>query len=536
VIPTSPRPASETNPLRVLVAGGGVAGLEALLALRALAGARVSVELLTPGDQFVYRPLLVAEPFGSGGITTVDLPRVVDDAGARFRRDALAAIEPGAHAVTTAAGDRLEYGALLVALGARPVDAVPGALTFSGAAERARFRELLQALGRRGTKRVAFVVPAEATWSIAAYELALLTASERDVRAIRGTELVLVTPEKSPLDLFGVAAAQLVSTRLEEARIQLRLSAVAERFEDRTLHLAGGDSLDADRVVALPGLEVPVIPGLPQQRRGFVRTDVGMHVAGLEDVWVAGDATSFPIKQGGLAAQQADVAARSIAARAGAHVPIQPFQPLLRAALITGGSPEFVRVPLHDPGSGVVAEGRALWSPSTKLAAHYLGPYLAAALAGESSRGELVDLELSSDPEAGTAEHERGIELLLAAADADARHGDFERALKWLSLVEELDVVIPASYVGRRDEWRTKLDPGHKPDPAAQRVDLRFDSAAAALSDLQRRIGWLREIETRTETDMAAGLSELEAGIENVAALARKAGVLPASGQDSVRT
>jgi sulfide:quinone oxidoreductase len=520
----------------VLIAGGGVAGLEALLALKALAGERVEVELVTPGDRFIYRPLLVAEPFGNAEVTSVELARVVADAGARLRRDSLASIEPGARVVATTAGARLQYGALLLALGARPVDVVPGALTFSGEAERARFSELLTALGRRGTKRVAFVVPHEATWSIAAYELALLTAAERDVRRISGTEIVLVTPEASPLDLFGAAASQLVATRLHEAGVELRLSAVAERFEHRQLHLSGGEPLDVDRAVALPGLEVPLIPGLPQQQKGFVRTDVAMRVAGLEDVWVAGDATSFPIKQGGLAAQQADVAARSIAARAGVHVPIQPFQPLLRAALITGGAPEFVRVPLHDRGSGVVTEGRPLWSPVTKLAAPYLGPYLSAILAGDSLRDELVDLDRPSDTDAGKEEHERGVELLLAAADTDARHGDFERALKWLSLVEELDLVIPTAYVARRDEWRMRLDAERKPSPAAQRVSPSFATAAEALSDLRRRVGWLREIEARDEAEMAADLAQLEAGIQNLAARARRAGVLPANGQDSART
>ena len=51
---------------RVVVAGGGVAGLEALLALRDLAGERVELTLLSPEAEFVYRPMAVAEPFGRG--------------------------------------------------------------------------------------------------------------------------------------------------------------------------------------------------------------------------------------------------------------------------------------------------------------------------------------------------------------------------------------------------------------------------------------------------------------------------------------
>ena len=83
-------------------------------------------------------------------------------------------------------------------MGATPVEVVGGALSFSGERERARFADLLGALGRAGASRLAFVVPPHATWSIAAYELALLTAAERDARRIRGVEITLITHEPSP--------------------------------------------------------------------------------------------------------------------------------------------------------------------------------------------------------------------------------------------------------------------------------------------------------------------------------------------------
>ena len=136
-----------------------------------------------------------------------------------------------------------------------------------------------------------------------------------------------------------------------------------------------------------------------------------MHVDGLEAVWAAGDATWFPIKQGGLAAQQADVAARSIAARAGAHVPIEAFQPVLRGVLVTGGAPDFLRSSRAGPDADAAAAGRALWSPSTKVAAKYLGPYVARAL-GENQAQEFVDIDPSLDPAADEAAHQRAVSLV----------------------------------------------------------------------------------------------------------------------------
>jgi sulfide:quinone oxidoreductase len=498
------------------------------LALSALAEGLVDVELMSPSEEFVYRPLLVAEPFGNAGVLRIKLDDVVGDAGARHTKDALASVDAGGRTVTTASGNTLDYDALLVALGAKPIEAVPGALTFGSEEERRRFAELLGTLGRRGMGRIAFVVPRAATWSIAAYELALLTAAEREARRLEGVEIILVTHESTPLHLFGPAASQLVGARLEEAGISVRLESLVDRYDEGQLQIAGEQPLAVDAAVALPALEVPALPGLPQRQNGFVHTDTAMRVQGLDAVWAAGDATWFPIKQGGLAAQQADVAARSIAARAGAHVPIETFQPVLRGTLITGETPEYFRSAVAAPDTGVASVGHPLWSPSTKVAGRYLGPLLARA-EGERPSEELVDRAPSTDPDAAAGKQERAVALLLAAADADARIGDFEGAIKWLSLVEHLNLVIPSEYVASRHDWRRQLQPELPPDAAAERIDPSFASAAAAISDLQRRVGWLREIEHRTEGEMREHLSALDEGMDHLIALSRRSGVMDAS-------
>ena len=169
-----------------------------------------------------------------------------------------------------------------------------------------------------------------------------------------------------------------------------------------------------------------------------------MHVDGLEAVWAAGDATWFPIKQGGLAAQQADVAARSIAARAGAHVPIEAFQPVLRGMLVTGGAPDFLRSSRTDPDADVAAGGRGLWSPSTKVAAH-----VSRALRRTGSRSRPTHRSSWTSTLRGSR---RGRVCASARGIARPRggrrrcaHRRLQGAIKWLSLVEQLDLVIPSS-------------------------------------------------------------------------------------------
>ena len=94
---------------------------------------------------------------------------------------------------------------------------------------------------------------------------------------------------------------------------------------------------------------------------------------GVEGVWAAGDGTAFPLKQGGLAAQQAGAAAAAIAFSLGADVRPAPFRPVLRGMLLDPAGPRFL-----DSTRGDVPT-TPLWWPPTKVAAPHLWEYLAPA-------------------------------------------------------------------------------------------------------------------------------------------------------------
>src|SRR5690242_12761829 len=121
-----------SQPARVLVAGGGIAAVELLVALRKLAGTRVEIELLSAGDHLVYRPLLVAEPFAAGSVPRFPLAQILADQRASSRRGRLVEVDAAAHEALTDSGERIGYDALAVAIGARTRDCVPGALCFDG--------------------------------------------------------------------------------------------------------------------------------------------------------------------------------------------------------------------------------------------------------------------------------------------------------------------------------------------------------------------------------------------------------------------
>jgi sulfide:quinone oxidoreductase len=206
------------------------------------------------------------------------------------------------------------------------------------------------------------------------YELALLTAAELEERNRFDVSLRLVTRERAPLELFGSAAVADTRRLLAERGIRLRTEETATAFEDRRLLLSPEGWIDSDFVVSLPRLRGEPIEGVPQDGLGFVETDEYGRVLELEDVYAAGDITAFAIKQGGIAAQQADTVSSHIAARAGAPV-VEPFRPVLRGLLLTAAAPVYLRSEPIAKDDEVGAE--PLWWPATKIFGRRLAPFLA---------------------------------------------------------------------------------------------------------------------------------------------------------------
>jgi sulfide:quinone oxidoreductase len=362
--------------LRVVIAGGGVAALEAAFALQKLADERVDVEVIAPDDEFVYRPLAVVEPFRVGDVARFPLHTIVSDAGARLRRGRLAAVHADRGSLTTAAGETVEYDALLLALGAVPLEAVPGALTFGGPEDGPALSRLLGRLREGRVRRVVFVVPDGASWPLPLYELALLTRAHATAYGIADVRLAIVTPEEAPVSLFGTPASEALADLLAIQEIEVHTRSRSLAFENRRLTVEPGGILEADAAVALPVLEGPRVRGVPQGEDGFIPVDDLCRIEGLDDVYAAGDLVQFPIKQGGWAAQQADAAASAIAAAAGAPVQPAPFRPVLRGLLLTGGPPRFLRG--EGAGGEAAVDTEALWWPPAKIVGRYLAPYLAA--------------------------------------------------------------------------------------------------------------------------------------------------------------
>lgn len=360
--------------MRVLIAGGGVAGLEAALALRDLAAGQTDVTLLAPEETFEIRALSVRDAFGSRPPRRHRLSELAEEAGFALAVGRVTAVDPSAKTVTTDNGASLAYDALLIATGARGERALPHASTFGGPDDAEAVHGVLQDLEVGAAKRIAFVAPPGNTWPLPLYELALMTAERARSLGLDDVSVMIVTPEQQPLEIFGAEASAAVASLLGERGISV-LNSTAVGAETRVPAVeAAGRRLPVDRIVALPRLVGPAIPGLPADEDGFLPVDEHQRVA--DGVWAAGDGTSFPIKQGGLAAQQADVAALAIAAAAGADVEVRPFTPVLRGMLLTGEAPKYLRAAGEDGNLESKVAEHALWWPPTKVAGPRLAPFL----------------------------------------------------------------------------------------------------------------------------------------------------------------
>ncbi len=372
--------ATPPEPFNVLIAGAGVAGLEAALALQDLAGSRVAITLLDPSPDFVYRPMRVREPFAGPAAHRYALAEIARDLGLQLCSDGLKLVDPEHQIVHTEAGEELHYDALLLALGARLHAGLKHALTLDDRQLDEQLEGLIQDVEAGYVRRIAFVVPDRTAWPLPLYEIALMTA-RRAWDMHEAASITVITPEDAPLAVFGSNVSEAVAQLLNEAGIVTVTGATCSMTEPNALLLHPGERrLDADRVIALPELYGPAVPGVPKcGEHGFIEVDAHGRVPGVEAIFAAGDATDFYVKYGGVAAQQADVAAASIAALAGAPVELTTLNPLVHGVLLGGPRPLYMSAYIAgERGAASEVSTEPSGAPVGKISARYLAPYLEA--------------------------------------------------------------------------------------------------------------------------------------------------------------
>jgi sulfide:quinone oxidoreductase len=387
----------------VLVVGGGVAGVEATLALRDMAGDRCRVTMVSDRPEFVMKPLTVEEPFSGLPAPRYELAPLLDKVGGRLVTARIKNVHPADKLVELDDGSKLRYDALMVCLGARATEPFSTGTTLS-ATDPVPVAELIAKAAAHPSRTVSVVIPPGNAWPLPAYEFALRTQRRAREIGVYGLRVELVTPEDAPLAIFGPAASAGVSELLKARAIEFRGQTSIEEVEGSLISHPGGEEFTSGAVVAMPRLEGPALPGLPQDPRGFIPTDLHGRVKGTPDVWAAGDGTAFPVKQGGLAAEQADAAAASIARSLGAPLHPEPFEPVLRGQLLTGEDSLHMNNRLGGGAGGGEVSPDCLWWPPNKVAGRYLPTFLSyeGAIDDPTPPREPMAVKYAMDPGSGS--------------------------------------------------------------------------------------------------------------------------------------
>jgi len=425
---------------RIVVAGGGTAGLEAALALGELLEAwRRRLSLIAPDPAFAYRPLSSVAEFATHPLHELPLAELAASVGAQLVHDRVALVDEGRRRLLTGEGSWVGFDYLLLAVGARQLPTPHGWLRWPKGGDPGLLRTLLEDLREGRPRTLAVVVPAYSGWPLAGFELALiLSAAGRATSP--GTRITLLTEDERPLRLLGAEVEALVGTALRDAGVEriggtpIREAAPAKPGttdwltgligrlrgpgresspSSRGLEVTVGDqTMSFDQVVSMPTMRGPAIGGLPAADRGFLAIDDRCQVFGAERIWAAGDCTAFALRHSSLAAAQADAAAAALAAELrGDGEP--PALSVDLTGILVSGAAERWWAESSDLPPGLDPATHCLWWPPGRVLGGRLAHYLAKREPG--ARPHLL-----AHP-AGTAVR---IRLPRAAPRPEARGGD----------------------------------------------------------------------------------------------------------------
>lgn len=374
---------SPDAPIEIVIAGGGVAAIEAVLALRASGRPDLSLTLVSASPSFHLPPLSALKPFARGHSGDVSLAEFMHAQDGRFIEHRVASVEPARRALVLEDGAELPYDELIVAVGGQPVKGTDRGTGFDPDAYNT-VTGIASDLELGWAGSVAVVLPDGPSWPLPGYEIALQLAQQLGgAEAARG-HVHLFIPTEEPLEAFGAVVSQRVREALAQAGVTLHAGTAARVVRTGLVERSGGlPPVPVDRVLAMPRIVGPAIPGLPQDEDGFIVVDDLARVAGTAHVHAAGDGTTQPLKFGAIACQQADVAVADLLAVRGLAPAPAPLAPLLDARLVAGDQ----EVALHHDPSGANRPPIA-WPAGGKIAGRYLTPWVEAqALSHIAHRG-----------------------------------------------------------------------------------------------------------------------------------------------------
>lgn len=326
---------------KILIVGGGVAALEACLALRWDRSCDAEVTLLTASRNFTFRALSVLEPFGLSAAPQFAIAEVISDCVSEIVYDELSSIDVDAREATTASGSKLKFDVAIVATGGSPHSKLDSAIIVGAPGWMGRMSIVVAQVDAGLVARIVFVMPEGASWVLPLYELAMFTADRARGR-LRDIDVELIIPDANPLAEFGEQASARVVDLLIESGVRLARNCRVVEYVDDVLTTDDGRTVNTGFVVALPEIRGNRIDGLEHDREGFLPVDGYGLVSGTDCIYAAGDITDFRIKHGGIASQQANIAVQAIVEGHGGDADDRASKFKLEGMLLSPHEPTFM--------------------------------------------------------------------------------------------------------------------------------------------------------------------------------------------------
>lgn len=338
----------------ILICGAGFAAATAVKTLRKQ-GFDGRISLLAPKPELFYYPSLIWVPSGqrSEKDLRVDLSGLLNKHKVDYIQGRVTGLKAESQTLLYDSGE-IHYDALIIATGGRYLRKLPGIdqahIVCAGWDDTKAFSDKLASL-ESGTLAFGFAGnPNEPSAMRGGPVFEFLFGTDTLLRKQGRRDkfkLVFFSPAARPGQRLGEKAVDRLLGEMKKRGIETRLGKKPKKIENGTLILEEGQ-IEADSIVFIPGMTGPdwaAESGLTLSEGGFFKGQPNCLVEGSENVFVAGDAGSFPgpewkPKQAHMADLQAEAAAKNCIAIFNGQEPGHTFKTELICIIdsLTNGS------------------------------------------------------------------------------------------------------------------------------------------------------------------------------------------------------
>jgi NADH:ubiquinone reductase (H+-translocating) len=317
----------------VIVVGGGFAGIGCVARLAREDDVRVT--LIDRNNYHQFQPLLyqvATSQLASGDIAYSLRKRFSDDANVAVKLAEVASIDPAAHAVTTAGGERFEGDAVVIAAGSRPnffrtAGAEEHALPLYSLDDAMQLRSRILGVFEEADRDPALIDQGALNFVVigggpTGVELAgaladliheTLSAEYHDL-AVSAARIHVVDHGQALLSAFSEDAHAYASKVLGRKGVRLHLGTAVTEIGAGHVTLEDGSTIRTRCVVWGGGIKAPALAaaaGAPQGRGGRIDVLPDLTIEGLPGFYAAGDVANIPSPDGATHPQLGSVALQS---------------------------------------------------------------------------------------------------------------------------------------------------------------------------------------------------------------------------------